>query len=122
MSELKIGDRVRLVYEGTYKSLGGDTRGVEPDGHADVFLYESHALAAAKSVEKIEPPVEQFGPGDVVRRQGNGKPMVLGPDGYTYMNTGNYYTYAGRAPDVKYAREDFTSGRFERVSLVEVPF
>jgi hypothetical protein len=101
------GDRVRVVLEGEVGYVGdlffdvqgkGALNSISPDG--------DHVV----SIEKLEPPVEVFGPGDVVRHQRiPGLVYALGASGYFAVEA-----QAWRPGDYGKA---FTSDRYEKVDL-----
>ena len=115
MSDYKpqIGDKVKVTFEGTYEAPNGGfgSPGVRPDGHPEVFLHASHALRAATSVEKIEPPVEVFKPGDVVRHKRHGDIRAIGNDGWVNLTHGDVIT------GVYDLDQRFTSDKYERVNV-----
>lgn len=116
------GDRVRVVLEGVVEpGIDGFflLSSLEDDsGHANfIWPDEAHVV----SIEKVEPPVVQFQPGDIVRHNGSGLIFVLGKNGYTHITTypGLYRTYES----VCYGSpEDFNSKGFTKIELVEKPF
>ena len=115
MTDIKKGDRVKVTLEGTLTSAD----------HPDAFamgrsqqraIFSTQAKEYTVTIEKIEPPVEVFKPGDVVRvkRGLDGHARVLGQDSYIVIPSGRQWRY-GEAGG--YEREEFTSRRFERVNL-----
>lgn len=108
------GDRVRVSFEGTVNRVmpdfeGGQELRVEVDG-LNHYIYTDTA-----NVEKIEPLVETFGPGDVVREKGvpvgRAQVRTLGLDGWINHADGSFYN----AP--RTARTGFTSDGYERVEV-----
>lgn len=105
------GDRVRVVLE-------DEVRGVESDGFvvgdaADANYIQPGAEHVV-SIEKIEPPVEVFKPGDVVRSKDHPELVYLldGEDGYSVFQYGKGgLVYHGAN------NRRFTSRRYERVEL-----
>lgn len=94
------GERVRVVYEGSVS----DANHIGFDIHEVPFLYEDASLV---SIEKIEPPVETFGPGDTVRDKRDPEfVFVIGRDGYLDMYNDGIWN-EGTHP--------FTSENYERV-------
>ena len=108
--EPAVGDRVRVTIEGEVTATG--TR----DGHhfdiADGFVY-THAEGV--TVEKVEPPVEVFKPGDFVRRESDGAILHLAENGWLNMTNNRFY----ESPEVTGGY--FTSERYEKVELHEAP-
>lgn len=113
MSDIKKGDRVRLAgaefevvrYCGTYATLYQDG------------AYAAEVKPSYVPLEKIEPPVEVFGKGDVVRTE-EGRLILLGREGYTYLQTGQHRPFGKGL----YSRSHFTSENFQKVNLTELPF
>lgn len=103
MTDIKVGDRVRVVIEGTAAEANENWLFV-----ADCDI--SRASDGVVSVEKIDPPVEVFGPGDMVRRKGRRYVYSLGHDGYFDHTTGYYF-------NANIDQEPFTSEAYERVNL-----
>lgn len=105
------GDRVRVVLE-------DEVRGVESDGFvvgdaADANYIQPSAEHVV-SIEKIEPPVEVFKPGDVVRAKWNDSFLYsLGRDGYFSHSSALWFPYENSITQEK----DFTSRAYERVEL-----
>lgn len=107
-SEFKRGDRVRVVLEGeigTVGRTGSFLLGRRAENHIDPN-YE-HVV----SVEKLEPPVEVFKPGDVVRSKGGYDLWFITRGGYAYANgpnAGAHFEDGG---------EPFTSQLYEKVDI-----
>lgn len=99
------GDRVRVVLEGEV--------GLVTDGW--VYLDgASVPIERAISVEKLEPPVVKFGPGDTVRNKTFGGLLyTLGDDGY-FAHRDNEWCHGGQ--------DYFDSRHYEKVNLVATPF
>ena len=104
------GDRVRVVIEGEVYHVAEDRFGVgdDPlDGRGNIIYPDKGHVV---SVEKLEPPVEVFKPGDVVRYK-------FGPRRYVYtIATGGYVdhedgVYLDAAGDL------FTSRSYEKIDL-----
>ena len=108
MTDIKIGDRVRVTIEA---ELVGDWENgcvCTNQKFSERYLRND----AVVSVEKLEPPVVVFGPGDVVRDKGSTLTFILTDDGgYTVVETGTHYD-SGL----------FKSTWYERVNLVHAPF
>lgn len=114
MSEYKPqdGDRVRVVYEGVVGDA--DTLGflIREEGKDTVPFFFSDA--GLVSVEKIKPPAEVFGPGDVVRDKATGSLYSIGHDGYLSHQTHGFYEwYPGGACRPNY----FDSRGYEKVEI-----
>lgn len=114
MSEEKYrpvkGDRVRVVLEGeVVEALSSTTFTVGEAGTWENLINQEREHVV--SVEKIEPPVEVFGPGDTVRSRFYPNLVYsIGDDG----------CYAHHAREWRPAGEDdsyFTSATHERVEL-----
>lgn len=109
------GDRVRVVVEGeitgTYRE--GQCFNI---GHSPGGMYVTPHTEHVVSVEKLEPPVEVFGPGDIVRPKDIGHIVyMLGRNHYSYV-----YTGPGEGEVIRarfYDTERFTSERYEKVNL-----
>ena len=114
------GDRVRVVLEGEVAYVsGGDFEVGAPFESNYIRLGTEHVV----SVEKLEPPVTVFKPGDRLRSTGHGiYEVTLGDSGYLqhYSEAAGggveYYGYAGNE------REVFTSENYELLELVPKPF
>jgi hypothetical protein len=108
----QVGDQVRVVVEGEVELVDGFGFTVGPQFPV---IYEDDKDVLV-SVEKIEPPVEVFGPGDVVRRLVDRDYVyALGDNGYTNLTLQHVYTYND---DLRsFNADDFTSKSFERVTL-----
>lgn len=105
--DIKKGDRVKVTIEGEV-SYVGETWLTINHNH-DVAYKEPGAM-----VEKIEPPVEVFKPGDVVRVrgwEGEGGLLHLAHGGYI----NEYHTLFQR--DREWMEKEFTSERYEKVDL-----
>jgi hypothetical protein len=107
------GDRVRVVLEGdvAYLCPGGGfmlaSNGIWPD--------QEHVV----SVERIEPPVETFGPGDLLRSKRSGGLRLLALGGYVVVRStgfadGEFLPY-GQSPAIP--AQDFTSKDWEKVDV-----
>ena len=104
------GDRVRVVLEG--KVLGTDKNGFSLGAYDGNFIIPGAEHVV--SIEKIEPPVEVFKPGDVVRAKWNdGFLYSLGRDGYFSHSSALWFPYEDSITQAK----DFTSRVYERVEL-----
>ena len=109
----KVGDRVRVVLEGVVKEEI-NTFGIKMDNDAGQWLAELYIDRPGVTVEKIEPPVETFGPGDVVRDRSIPKyTYYIGRDGYLDIYNKGLWNEGGGT---------FTSEHYEKVSLHESPF
>lgn len=114
MSEFKFGDRVRVTLEGQVVFQSATYLTLQADGGGNHSIYMERDSA---HVEKIEPPVEVFKPGDVVRDKD--KPELiyaLGADGYMRVGKGSSFC-GGGWPHYDYGGEVFTSKRYEKVNL-----
>jgi len=109
----KEGDYVRVVLEGQVEYLtGGDSFMLNTNG---IYPDQEHVV----SVEKIEPPVEVFKPGDVVRSKDAGVVRALGDRGYVIVKSafrhdnGLFVSY-----DTTGLRSsDFTSDKHEKIDI-----
>lgn len=112
MSDIKHGDRVRVVAEGLAHNNGRYTV-VQNDNDDWLVEYRNGAVGNGVKVEKIEPPVEVFQPGDVVRSKRDGSSTyTITNDGYVSHQTGDHW-HDGR----EYCERQFTSEYYERVDL-----
>lgn len=111
MSEFKVGDKVRVTLEGAVKNVLSS--GKVHVGYDAQYLF----IHDPEDVEKIEPPVEVFKPGDVVRDKCDGvdRLIVGNYDGSVrgWVNLSTNHFYEGNFT--------FTSEDYERVTLVEPP-
>lgn len=108
-SAIKDGDHVRIIIEGPW--TGGDAReGVQHDGEAMEYVSNPDDKV---TLEKIEPPVVTFKPGDIVRHK-NGRDslryLVLQDDKFTYVKS-SFMSDIGRVFD----GGEFTSEFYELV-------
>lgn len=116
MAKIKPGDWYRITIEGQWDADESAiaTKGLASLVHGDDFLTDDSDIV---TVEKIEPPVEIFRPGDVVRsRELPTTILALSKKGYTYVGANNRglflrYERGSRSP------EEFTSEDYEKVSL-----
>ena len=114
MTEFKPGDRVRVTLEGEVRdTLPGGKLTLRYDGE---YLF----VQPPEKVEKIEPPVEAFKPGDFVREKSTDRVFYAATDGYVQVlpTAGSFWRYgptglAGSLPH--------DTGEYERVTLVEPP-
>lgn len=102
------GDRVKVTLDGEVLRVID----IEPGSEEIELRVESehgatYVYAHPSAIEKVEPPVEVFGPGDLVRSKEYGFLYAIARDGYLSLEAG---LWAG----VKYP---FTSERYERVDL-----
>lgn len=108
------GDRVRVVLEGgeVRRSVEDDSWVIEFDDNTYITEVNDGAPFLV-SIEKIEPPVVTFKPGDVVRSKRNPKWLyTIGQRGYTQHTDGAYFADGPRA-----CEDVFTSADYELVSL-----
>lgn len=122
--EPQKGDRVRVVLEGAVDSPPGAVGPDDQDlfigagGDGDVHIVDVRNVV---SIEKLGPPVEVFGDGDIVRRKDDHTGGVF------YLFDGKYVAvpvHVGFCNWKAHARyeDEFTSEEYERVTLVEAPF
>lgn len=100
----QVGDRVRVTFEGDYLD------GVIKAGPS--FWIYRNGISAIRSIEKIEPPVEVFEPGDTVRSKSGGFLYSIGSDGY-FSHPARHFFEWGYGIGEKH----FTSKDYERVNL-----
>ncbi|HEU5118491.1 MAG TPA: hypothetical protein VFT74_17915, partial [Isosphaeraceae bacterium] len=81
MTDFKKGDRVKVsAFEGVVRAA--DSGGVDVESEDGKFLAWVEDVKRIQ-IEKIEPPVEAFKPGDTVRALGlSDMYFSLGQDGY----------------------------------------
>lgn len=118
MSRIKVGDHYKITIEGKwqgqYATSTAELAGMVLDGGFDPDETDE------VSVEKIEPPVETFKPGDRLRRKAfGGYEITLADEGYLqHLSSGvSFHNYTPSS-----SPEFFNSEKFERVDLAEVPF
>lgn len=90
MTDHKIGDRVRVTFEGTIEHIEKDNFGPElvikaSEGSPSHFIHPDFA-----TVEKIQRP---FKPGDVVRSNVSGRLFFVGEGRHFDPNDGNWYDW-----------------------------
>lgn len=113
MSEVQIGDRVRVTFEGEVTDAHphqGRLRVATDD--FDHGMSGSFGWVERGMVEKIAPPMETFGPGDVVRNSAH--TYALTPTGFVVLDQGIFYTYGEGG---RYQADDFTSDIFKRAAV-----
>lgn len=110
------GDKVTVTLSGEVTNIipfEGDRielRIVDETGH------QFYVAPDSGNVQRVEPPVEVFGPGTVVRGKGTRQLRALARNGYINLAHRKFYRY-GDIPGPEYGPEDFTSEHFERVDL-----
>ena len=106
------GDRVKVTIEGKVTRAGSEWAVI--NDHHDIYLKNA-------KVEKIEPPVEVFKPGDVVKN--SAYTYVLTPDGFLVVavhhpyGTGAIGRFVNYGSLGRYEAKDFNSRDFERVNV-----
>lgn len=113
----RAGDYVRVTTDVVLLSaepmlLGalGNAEGVR--GYRARYDGIEVVVPADSTIEKIDPPVETFGPGAFVRGKAAGGRYLVTDKGYVNLRTGAHRD--GCVP--------FTSEHFERVEYTEAPF
>lgn len=83
------GDRVRVVLEGEVSEVWHSGRFVlqSDDDAVEIGFSADRVEGFNVSIEKIEPPVEVFQPGDVVR-------SILFPEHVYRLGNGGYYSHS----------------------------
>lgn len=104
-AKTKPGDRVRIVIEGEWVDEAPARYGIQETGR----LYRSHADDTVK-IKKVEPPVETFKPGDVVRDKRNDSLWAVATDGYLRFGGEGYRV-------IQSDTMIFTSKNYERVTV-----
>lgn len=107
--EPQAGDRVRVVLE-------GETNDVRKDGGFVLGInYIIPAGSTVVSIEKIEPPAHQFGPGDTIRHKTvRNLIYTLGREGYLSHHHGSQWRpWSVYESD----RGVFTDRQYEKVDL-----
>lgn len=116
MTDVKKGDRVRITFEGEADEyLAGITYGTHEAGDRNFEVRSDEGDTV--TIEKIEPPVEVFGPGDLLRTTHDGPPAYyyLAENGYVRLVGGGY---GNVTPFYEYDEGDvFTSKEYEKVDL-----
>lgn len=112
MGDIKPGDYVRITIEGPW--YDDDYRTTEQI--ASIREYGAHP-ADTVTVEKIEPPVEVFKPGDRLRYKGrwSGYEITVADRGYLQHFTDGsveFFTTPTKFTSEKY---EFTSEKYEKV-------
>lgn len=102
----EVGDRVRVVLEGEVRETTTETFVVGDGFWSNVIHPDSEHLV---SVEKVEPPVEVFGPGTVVRSKRSGWAYTVGEGGFLSHELGRWVIHR--------LSNHFTSERYERIEL-----
>lgn len=113
----QVGDRVRVVLEADVSDVDGE--GIEFDSdEISLWIGPKARKDFVVSIEKIEPPVEVFGPGDVVRQRshpGNIKALYDESDGRCrWLQVTDSHYPAGYLSN---SHSRFTSKHYERVNL-----
>lgn len=112
--EFKVGDRVRLTLEGTVKNTF-TTGAVQVTWQGPLTVFES------EQVEKIEPAVEPFQPGDFVREVSSGQVFYVAKGGYVQVKPWPASFVEFHNGDIENDLPS-TTGEYERVEYAEVPF
>lgn len=112
MSDIKYGDHVRITIEGEWG--GSDlSEGEMPHSITTLGRYGDDTW----TVEKIEPPVVQFQPGDRLRSKvGSAFEVTLGHEGYIHHGAANIFTKYSGGPG-KPESMGFNSSRYEKIDL-----
>ena len=111
MTDIKKGDRVRVALEGVVQRTFDNGNLWLESSDFGTAIDGTHVI----SVEKIEPPVEVFKPGDVVRSLATGSYWYLATNGYVRMTSADFpepvefYEYTDST--------EFTSDEYEKVDL-----
>ena len=111
MGNLKKGDRVRVTIEADVRF--GSSFGVDL-GVAGGTVHLREEVWPGVEFEKIEPPVEVFKPGDVVRDKGDHGSMFLILKANRWAALGS-----GIVHDSEWDDEPWDSRHFEKVNLAE---
>lgn len=108
MSEYKTGDRVRVSFEAEIKTIfdDGDLGFELVDHYSTEIPHEGNF-----SIEKVEPPVVTFQPGDVVRRKEDGLLYLVTLGGWVPIGWG-WSVFMDCSPAFP-----FTSRYYEKVEL-----
>lgn len=108
MADFTRGDRVKVTMEGVVRAVHGAVVSVNDD--EGKWLGEVNYLK--NPVEKIEPPVEVFEPGDIVRhKESGGIYLITKSWGSVAVGDGTVY-----GPSLSPAK-GFTSDFWEKVEL-----
>lgn len=108
-TDIRVGDTVKVTFEAEVIKAGPRELYIDAGKAAGtIWVAREHA-----DVEKVEPPVEAFGPGDVVRNPVTGQTYTLAQDGWIMHYSGARFTCARTDSPMS----QFTSEDFERVDL-----
>lgn len=125
-ADLKVGDRVRVTIEGAVSRVWAEGSPTDlgltvrfDSTFGEHILTHGSVKRGSVVVEKIEPPVKEFGPGDTVSHLRSGVLISLGGEGFFNHEQGKFFPWGhfsdalGKSLD----REHFTSVNYERVEL-----
>lgn len=112
MSEFKVGDKVRITREGYVGYVCSEGIDVYSRPNKQGLLLGTDWHEGVISIERIEPPVEVFKPGDRLRRIGLDYEVTLGSKGYLqHLPSGNVEFNDYDADNPKW----FNSENFEKI-------
>ena len=119
MTDIKVGDKVRITFEDIVTSVGDDGRvfvDLDTDDCEDDLDMEVGYLVGddAVSITVLTPPIVTFKPGDVVRSKALGFLYTIGRDN-GYLSHAEGFRWW---PDLG---DKFTSEHYELVELHESP-
>ena len=113
-AEFKVGDQVKVALEGEvtrvlkYGGFGDDCFELRIQMYGS--LHPHYVYTDSAIIEKAEPPVEVFKPGDIVS-DAFGTVRVIAQGGWVRLDNGKFYSTKDAEPIA------FTSEHFERVQV-----
>lgn len=119
MSEFRKGDRVRVTFEGEVSVPSSSIDGMVVVS-VDSGPMRSHWVRP-ECVEKIEPAVEPFQPGDFVREVSSGRVFYVAKGGYAQVKPWPSSFVEFHNGDIENDLPS-TTGEYEKVNYAEVPF
>lgn len=118
VTEIKTGDRVKVtIHEAVVThAYGPNDIGLDIEfNHDTVLLNDSYLRNGGATVEKIEPPVWVFSPGDVVRSKSSGHTYAITHTGWVPLH--DAYGELGSTNHATDCYFEFTSQFYEKVEV-----
>lgn len=123
-TDIKVGDRVRVVIEDEVVRCDGGTiylKNDVPGEDADMWFASGDPNVV--SVEKIEPPVEVFKPGDFVKsKDGVARVYYITQNGYVMISHPLAPGASWPHYEFDHSEDPFDSTEYTKVEMVEKPF